>query len=210
MLNLTLKVGKVRLYFRNDSLHAYKQIRQDSGTMNDFIESIKLALSNIEKCYCLLAEGRYQERSICYEFYHQFRNLIDNEHIDLGGRVVQAEVDKRYQHYENLERIPDFIFHIPDTQDNLAVLEFKMATDLEGISEDLKKLLVFGQNLNYRYLVQVIIGDSESLNRARNHLSRLENQNGREIVVISLDTRSWKVRESKIFCSPRTLSHGAH
>lgn len=109
--------------------------------MNDLIESIKLALCNMEKKYCLLAEGRYQERAICYEFYHQFRNLIDSGEVDLGGRVVQAEVDKRYQHYNNLERIPDFIFHVPDTQDNLAILEFKMAPDLEGISEDLKSSL---------------------------------------------------------------------
>ena len=173
--------------------------------MNDLIESIKLALCNMEKKYCLLAEGRYQERAICYEFYHQFRNLIDSGEVDLEGRVVQAEVDKRYQHYNNLERIPDFIFHVPDTQDNLAILEFKMAPDLEGISEDLKKLFTFGENLNYRYLVQVVIGDSESLSHARGHISRLETHSGREIVVISLDTVSWKVKKWRVFYSPRAL-----
>ena len=171
-----------------------KESVKSSGTMNDVIGSIRVALSNMEKCYCLLAEGRYQERAICYEFYHQFRNLIDSGEVDLGGRVAQAEVDKRYQHHDNLEKIPDFIFHVPDKQDNLAVLEFKTASNLKGIEQDRKKLLTFGQNLHYRHLVQVIIGNSKSLRRAKDHLSKLETESAREIVVIFLDTDSWTVR----------------
>lgn len=185
------------------SMHTKKSTK-GSGTMNDLIESIKLALSNVERCYCLLPEGRYQERAICYEFYHQFRKLIDTGEVDLGGRVVQAEVDKRYQHYDNLEKIPDFVFHIPDTQNNLAVIEVKMASDLNGIEEDLKKLFIFGQNLNYHHLVQIVIGNNASLSRARRHIRRLETQNAREIVVIFLDTDSWKVSGKKILYRPRS------
>ncbi len=43
-------------------MHAVnKNFAGHSSTMSDVIQSIKLALSNVEKCYCLLPEGRYQE-----------------------------------------------------------------------------------------------------------------------------------------------------
>lgn len=166
--------------------------------MSKLIESIKLALSKMERNYFLLAGGRYQERAICYEFYHQFRNLIDSGQVNLGGRVIQGEVNKRYQHYKNLDRIPDFIFHVPNTKDNLAVVEFKLASDLNGIIGDLKKLIVFGETLNYRHLVQVIIGDTESLSRARKYIEKKKTQHTKQITVLSLNTTSWELCDWKI------------
>jgi len=166
--------------------------------VNELIESIKLALSKIDRRYCLLAEGRYQERVICYEFYHQFRNLIDSRKVNLGGRVIQGEVDKGYQDYKNLDKIPDFIFHVPNTEDNLAVVEFKLASDLNGITKDLRKLIAFGETLNYRHLVQVIIGDTKSLSRARKYMKSKRVQHSKQIRALSLDTTSWEVCDWKI------------
>ncbi len=108
------------------------------------IEVIEEALSNIDAKYCDLSRIDYSqtssngyletkkflERPFAYEFYHQFRKLIDDGKIELGSSVIQGEVDKRYQHIMELEKIPDFIIHTPNCREkNLAVIEFKLASN---------------------------------------------------------------------------------
>jgi len=95
--------------------------------MNNVIKAFKNALEKMDKNYCRLTQGEYQERPICYEFYHQLRKLIEYGEIDLGVTVIQAEVDKTYQRYFPTGKKPDFILHVPDTDLNLAVIEFKRA-----------------------------------------------------------------------------------
>lgn len=144
---------------------------------------IKNALERMDRHYCELSkltysmeklglnepiikklkEAKYLERPIAYEFYHQFRKMIENSEVDMGGHVIQAEVDKRYQSCFERGIIPDFILHIKDTSINLAVIEFKMASNIQNISNDLKKLILFKERLNYSYLMEIIIGRKEEL-----------------------------------------------
>lgn len=120
------------------------------------LEAIENALEKIDPCYCklsqitysqsgidqYLANEKYLERPFAYEFYHQFRKLIDEKSIDLGGSIIQAEVDKRYQYLDGLGKIPDFILHAPNcTAKNLAVIEFKLASNnRKPLLDDMKKL----------------------------------------------------------------------
>ena len=84
--------------------------------IKDVIVAIRTALEKMDKKYCALSqidyseieanesfiedlrEKKYLERPFAYEFYHQLRELMDNGHVDFGGPIIQAEVDKRYKH----------------------------------------------------------------------------------------------------------------
>lgn len=166
------------------------------------INSIEQALDSMDKRFCLLAMNRYQERPIGYEFYHQFRKLIESGEFDLEGEVVQAEVLKTYQHYANLEKAPDFIFHIPDTQNNCAVLEFKRAKNLDKLDDDFQKLINFRQELKYGCLVEVIIGNSKELVNAKRKVKRLAVDSGTEIVIVYFDTDEWRAEHYKVHYGP--------
>lgn len=180
------------------------------------IPAIKMALENMDKKYCklsqiyysrielnrplveLLAEEKYLERPFAYEFYHQLRKLMDSGKVNFGGLIIQAEVDKRYQRYFENGKIPDFIIHIPNTKTNLAVIEFKLASNLSEIKGDFKKLTEFKKVLKYQYLIQVIIGNSSSLGSARERIRQLSFANGEKIIIIEFNVDSWKVENWEI------------
>lgn len=185
------------------------------------IPAIKTALENMNKNYCKLseidyssigvskpirehiAEEKYLERPFAYEFYHQIRKLMDSRGgVNFGGPVIQAEVDKRYQHLPCFEngRIPDFIIHVPNTHKNLAVIEFKMATNLDNLEDDFKKLMKFkkNQDLRYMYAIEVIIGNQASLRSARERVNRLNNSGDEVITIIEFNTDSWRANDREI------------
>lgn len=145
----------------------------------DVLEAVKLALDNMNKDYCslskliyenieasnsiikILKKEKYLERPFAYEFYHQLRRLLDDGIVDFGGPIIQAEVDKRYQHCFEKGKIPDFIIHSPNSKNNIAIIEFKLATRVkEDIREDFKKIVEFKTNsdLRYSYGIEVLIG----------------------------------------------------
>lgn len=177
------------------------------------ISAIKTALGNMDKKYCKpsqtdysavgvnestkehLVKEKYFERPFAYEFYHQLRKLIDNDDVDFGGPVIQAEVDKRYQHYFKNGKIPDFIMHVPNTRQNLAVIEFKLATNLGSLEYDFEKLVEFKNNedLKYTHVIEVIIGNETSLINAKEYIMRLNKSEIEEITIIEFNTDSWKV-----------------
>jgi len=141
---------------------------------------------------------KYQERPFAYEFYHQLRKLLDEGQVDFGGYFVQPEVNKEYQHYFEQGKIPDFIIHIPNTNKNLAVIEFKLATS-SRIENDLQKLVEFKKpELKYDYAIEVIIGNGISLERARKTIEKLSKRIGEEIIIIWFNTDSWRTKESII------------
>jgi len=93
------------------------------------------------------------ETPIAFEFYYQLRKLIDNGDVDFSGPVIQAEVDKRYQHCFEKGKIPDFIIHIPNSNKNLAVIEFKLAIRLKSnIKQVIEKLAKFRTDLQLNYI----------------------------------------------------------
>lgn len=175
--------------------------------VTDVIDAIKWALENMDKKYCKLSQivyfeenphiEKYLERPFAYEFYHQLRKLIEERKVDFGGPIVQPEVDKEYQHYFERGRIPDFIIHIPSNtyEKNLAVIEFKLASNINKIKYDLDKLVRFKQKLYYKYLIEVVIGNEKSLKRARRHINQLNNTGDYEIILIEFNTSSWKVKD---------------
>jgi hypothetical protein len=117
-----------------------------------------------------LKEEKYFERLFAYEFYHQFRCLIESGDVNFGGAILHAEVPKEYQRcFEKSQgKIPDFILHVPSAGRNLCVIEFKRATNLGKIDLDLDKLLDFRRNeaLRYDYIMEVVIGNDAQLSRA--------------------------------------------
>lgn len=183
------------------------------------IGAIKLALVNMNQDYCKLSKKdyknievtislidylkkeKYLERPIAYEFYHQLRRLMDEGGVDFGGPIIQAEVDKRYQHCFEKGKMPDFLIHTPNSKRNLAVIEFKLATrKKEDIKDDFIKIVKFKTNplLKYSYGVEVLLGDKHSLENRRKDINGWSKTEGEEIIIIEFDTGSWKADHSVI------------
>lgn len=179
------------------------------------IEAIKLALENMDQNYCKLSkkdyneievtfknqlkQEKYLERPIAYEFYHQLRKLIDINCVDFGGPLIQAEVDKTYQHCFENGKMPDFIIHIPDSRKNLAVIEFKLATRTkDDIKKDIRKIVKFKTNsdLNYSYGVEVLLGANHALENRRKDITDWNKTEGEEIIIIEFDIDSWRADHS--------------
>lgn len=154
-----------------------------------------------------LQEQKIQERPFAYEFYHQFRKLWDSgsiQKIVSEDVTIQAEVNKTYQYIPNLEKIPDFLLHKPNTNKNFAVIEFKLASNTARIRDDFKKLIAFKQKLQYNYLIEVIIGDETLLKNTRRRIEQLNNSDGEEIILIEFNTDSRRANDYRI--RYRTLS----
>ncbi len=187
--------------------------------LEEIIEPIKLALNNMNKNFCKLSKidykyieaasglvdylkrEKYLERPIAYEFYHQLRRLIDEGDVDFDGPIIQAEVDKNYQHCFKNGKMPDFIIHLPNFNDNLAVIEFKLATrNKEDIKDDFKKILKFKTHprLRYTYGIEVILGNKRSLMIRRKDVNNWNGTEGEKIIVIEFDTDNWKANHSVI------------
>ena len=183
------------------------------------VNAVKLCLENMNKKFVdlsrlkfdeldnrlkeTLKEQKIQERPFAYEFYHQFRKLWDSGSI-LGivsaDVVIQAEVNKTYQEIPHLKKIPDFLLHKPNVpyEKNFAVIEFKMASNIDEIEKDFNKLVAFKKILGYKYLIEIIIGKENSLKTAKEKIRRLNNSNGEEIILIEFNTDSWKANNYKI------------
>lgn len=193
-----------------------------SGRRSMLIKAIKLSLENMNGKFTDLSrlkfdqidqilreklqEQKIQERPFAYEFYHQFRKLWDSGCI-IGlfseDIVIQAEVSKKYQDIPNLNKIPDFLLHKPNTDKNFAVIEFKLAfyktTFNSDIKEDFKKLVAFKQKLHYDHLIEVVIGQKTQLTTAKERIeNNLNDSDGEEIIIIEFDTKSWRANDYKI------------
>ena len=178
----------------------------------DVIEATIMALEKIPKEYCTLSQidyskldvpiiesakkEKYLERPFAYEFYHQLRKLMECDAVNFGDCIIQAEVDKRYQHC--FGKIPDFIIHIPDKTDkNLAVLEFKLTSNLGKIREDFDKLVKFKEHLKYEHIIEVVIGGESSLKVKTSQKEKQSNAKYEEITIIEFNTDSGKADDWK-------------
>ena len=145
-------------------------------------------------------ESKYLERPVAYEFYHQFRKLIEADEIKLEEHVlIQAEVDKRYQDIKGLNKIPDFLVHAPSSSCSKAVIEFKLANrDWGDIKDDFDKLLDFKEILKYKELVEVLIGKPEDIEIKRKWLEPLKSDEDFNMIVIFYDITKAKAEELRI------------
>jgi len=175
------------------------------------IDAVEMALRRMNKECCNLSEldyrnlgingladKKYLERPFAYEFYHQLRTLMDEGKVNFGGLIIQAEVDKRYQHCFEDGKIPDFIIHKVNTEENLAVIEFKLASNSKKIDRDFEKLVLFKRELHYKHLIEVVIGNNPSLECVRNRIKEMECDNGDQIVVIGFSVDDWQTQKWEI------------
>jgi len=225
--------NKRTLDYDKGYFEALKWVLEDKKTgaqivTTSVIEAVKLALEQISQDYVRLSQKIYSqiegdrsfklkcskekilERPFAYEFYHQFRKLMEEKIVDFGELVIQAEIDKTYQHCSQNDqegkissrgKIPDFLIHLPNRKDdNLAVIEFKLTSNLSNLESDFKKLVKFKLNphLKYNYGIEVIIGDTKSLEQAKAKTKRFATTKGEELNIIYFDTQTLKASNSSI------------
>lgn len=187
--------------------------------LEEIINPIKLALENMDQSFCRLSKRdynyieasngvieylkkeKYLERPIAYEFYHQLRKLIDDGNIDFGEPIIQAEIDKNYQHLFENGKMPDFIIHLQNSNKNLAIIEFKLSSRVKkDIKDDFIKIVKFKtySRLKYDFGIEVIIGNKQALENRRNDINEWKKQEGEEIILIEFDLDSWKAEHRVI------------
>ncbi|PQO27601.1 hypothetical protein C5Y96_18920 [Blastopirellula marina] len=148
-----------------------------------------------------LENQKIQERPLAYEFYHQARCRWGNETWPEGKKfVIQAEVNKCYQDIRNLNKCPDFLIHRKTSKmgANFAVLEFKMTTNpLRSIREDIEKLASFGDILGYKFLIEVLVGNSRAVKshctRARKHFGLRPDVHPQTVLVLGFDPQQREI-----------------
>jgi hypothetical protein len=109
----------------------------------DLIKLLCTALENLDWNYVTLSRVQYfhgkkppdfsskahwLERPFAYELYHQLRRMWATNGFE-SACVIHAEVYKEYQQIKNLDKMPDFLFHLPEPDRNLAVVEIKLAAN---------------------------------------------------------------------------------
>jgi hypothetical protein len=110
---------------------------------------------------------RIRERVFCYELYHQIKTTQEknNENYKLEKWTLNGEPDKSGHNCIKNSPKPDFIFHTPGTDDNLAVIEVKGYEDNEkpdenGLRNDFDKLETFVQKYGYQCGIMLIYNSS--------------------------------------------------
>lgn len=176
------------------------------------IELIKSSVEKIDWSYVTLSRLRYGdgcvpvglgdphwlERPFAYEIYHQLR-LNAKALMDMQC-VVQAEVLKTYQEIGDIRKMPDLLFHAPDSNRNLSVVEIKLASNTQKkLEDDLDKLSLFRRVLNYEALIEVLIGSEAGLKEMHSVLDKLDNSGATpiNILTLSLDSRRTDIRTIK-------------
>jgi len=174
------------------------------------IEQIKTAVEQIDWRNVTLSRLRYGngfvpvglgdphwlERPFAYEIYHQLR-VNTNAPVDC---VVQAEVLKTYQEIREIKKMPDLLFHVPDSGRNISVIEIKLASNTQKkLEDDLDKLALFRRVLKYELLVEILIGGEAELKEMHVMLDKLDNSGATpiSILTLSLDSRRTDIRTIK-------------
>jgi len=140
----------------------------------------------------------WHERPFAYEIYHRLRQRWSAERLERFC-LVQAEVLKRYQEIEKMKKMPDILFHAPNTERNLAVVEIKLASNnSKPLSKDLNKLLLFQRILHYEILVEIVIGTDQALVKTKAQLIRLSKNIRATIFVILLSLTDHRTSVVKI------------
>jgi hypothetical protein len=113
--------------------------------------------------------------------------------------VIQAEIDKTYQHCFRNEKgetlrgkIPDFLIHLPNEKKNLAVIEFKLASNLSNLISDFIKLATFklSGDLQYVFGIEVIIGDPNEIAHVKDLIKKLVTKKGVDLDIIYYDIQT--------------------
>lgn len=133
--------------------------------MCTFLDDVKEAIRRIDSKYFLWKDFtvpdeelyKMQERVFCYEFYHQFRKIMEQD-TNYSNFIFNAEIQK-YAFEKTLNagyKYPDFVLHYG--QDNVKrqelVIEVKTSEgikDKKNLQKDIEKLVDFTTNNAYGY-----------------------------------------------------------
>ena len=166
------------------------------------IDALKTALSKLDWDFVMpsrvdysrpepaeIAAQTWQERIFAYELYHQLRLLWTEQPALRAHCVIHAEVRKGYQHIAGFDYMPDFLFHLPQPDQNHAVAEIKLAArSSPDIAADLKKLIRFHDKFKYDDLIEILVGSDRDCERV---IQALSSSTGTPIhfLCLSTDTR---------------------
>lgn len=159
----------------------------------DFVNLVIQSLEAITKPYRQPYEDVLYERILCYEFYHQFRLRMG----DSCSFVLHGELEKGYR---NIEEVPDFVFHVPRTDEkNLAAIEFKSTNySMPELVKDLRKLLDFrSAPLLYQLGIFVLFGPESELIDKYNKLRKVYEGCNAELFAIAYGIHSGKVLKTR-------------
>lgn len=139
------------------------------GPMDEFTNILRQATASIEQEYFRLpidgGDPVYRERVYCYELYHQIRALWPKE----TEYFLNGEVDKGGHPYfeEKGSPKPDFIVHVPGTNENYAAIEVKIGgAPAKDIRKDVDTLLTF-RGLGYKRALYIVYGCDPDAARER-------------------------------------------
>ena len=134
--------------------------------------------------------------------YHQMRALWDNRSeliAPFADVVIQGEVDKGYQAIRELDRIPDFLLHRPNSDArNFAVIEVKLAAFARRIERDFDKFVSFRNRRHYEHFVEIVIGRGSQLSDIGLHRFNQSGQRLVEITVVLFNTDTWEATAHRI------------
>lgn len=184
-----------------------------SSTCADVLKSISTAVETIDWRFVTLSrlqyanglepigqnDPRWQERPFAYEIYHKLRCYWEKQHWDTPY-AIQAEVLKTYQEIRQVNKMPDLLIHQPNTKNNLAVVEIKMASNTEKLlRDDLDKLVLFHCALKYELRVEIIIGDNDKLKELLARLNEWDTPRDTcatqiHVIMLSLDDKKIETR----------------
>jgi hypothetical protein len=151
------------------------------------LEALKTAVDKLDWRYVTLSRRRYNNSYVCtglgdshwlerpfaYEIYHQLRLIWAAGQLDLLC-LIHAEVLKKYQEIRDITKMPDFLFHDPESDHNLAVVEIKLASNTDkSLKADLEKLALFRRVLRYDTLIEILIGSDADLLASQEYLRGL-------------------------------------
>lgn len=190
--------------FENLIIEALSNVDQSyyQTTYNN-IQNFRHALANRNGRFFNNDFERFGERVFCYEFYHQLRNLIENERNKtshfLNGTLLQAEVEKM-QIIELVERFglrilrgrmsPDFLMHSPgNASSHPFVIEVKCENELSSrkLFFDLEKIDQFITRYNYQRGIFLAINVNNELIQSRidelqDEINQLKGKNSIKII----------------------------
>jgi hypothetical protein len=152
----------------------------------DFVTPSRVDYSGVEPAE--IAAQTWQERLFAYELYHQLRLLWTANPALRACCVIHAEVRKGYQQIEGFDYMPDFLFHLPQPDQNHAVVEVKLAG--RDLTADLKKLVRFHDEFKYDDVIEILIGSDHDFERV---IPALRSSTGTQIHLLCLSTDTKKV-----------------
>jgi len=158
----------------------------------DIINLVIEAIKNVElKYYEIITPEKkiqYRERVFCYELYHQMRIILTNNCSDL---TLNGELDKNGRlNYDNEK--PDFLFHIPETKINEAIIEVKNKLEEKDVIIDIEKLENFINKHEYKIGIFLLYNHSfsDEKQKIKNILEKCEVKNKEKIFIITTSNPS--------------------